>query len=458
MSTNNNLSGMDAGQRPSPSPSVDDVTAGSAAITPPDAALNEDAEIARLAALSPLDYERERTPVAKKLSLRTAILDKLVAARRDRATSADQGRALVLPSPEPWPESVDGALLLSDMTAAILRYVVVEPGAAESVALWVLHAHTLDAFAISPRLAITSPEKNCGKTTLLDVISRLVPRPLATSNTTPAAVFRSIEAAACPTLLIDEADTFLHGKDDLRGILNSGHRRSSAFVMRVVGDDYQPSKFSTWAPTAIAMIGRLPATLEDRSLTVRMRRRRHDETVTRLRADHCPELDELARKAARWAADNIEALRGADPDVPRSLQNRAADNWRPLIAIADAAGGDWPARVRQIAEHTASAAEAVQTDGALLLGDIRNIFAETQSDRLRSADIVAKLTGMEGRPWAGYGTNRPLTPNSLANLLAPFGIGPQTIRIGTGTAKGYLRAQFEDAFNRYLPPATLIEP
>jgi putative DNA primase/helicase len=330
--------------------------------------------------------------------------------------------------------------------------VVVELGAAESVALWVLHAHTLDAFAISPPLAITSPEKNCGKTTLLDVIGRLVPRPLATSNTTMAAVFRSIELT-CPTLLIDEADTFLHGKDDLRGVLNSGHRRSSAFVTRVVGDAYEPSAFSTWAATAIAMIGQLPPTLGDRSVTVRMRRRRPDEAVARLRADRCPELDVLGRKAARWAADNIEALRSADPDVPAGLQNRAADNWRPLIAIADAAGGDWSARVRQIAEHAAGAAEATQSDAVLLLADIRALFSETQSDRLKSADIAAALAGIEGRPWAERGDNGPLTRHRLAQLLAPFGIRPQTIRFGTGTAKGYLRAQFEDAFTRYLPPA-----
>jgi putative DNA primase/helicase len=184
-----------------------------------DATSNDDAEIGRLAALPPLDYERERVPAAKKLGLRTAMLDKLVVAvRRDQMAFSEQGRALALASPEPWPESVDGATLLAEMTEAIQRYVVVEPGGAETVAMWVLHAHTLDASAISPRLAITSPEKQCGKTTLLDVIAHLVPRPLATSNISPASVFRSIEAA-CPTLLIDEADTFLHGKDDLRGIL-----------------------------------------------------------------------------------------------------------------------------------------------------------------------------------------------------------------------------------------------
>ena len=285
------------------------------------------------------------------------------------------------------------------------------------------------------------------------MIGLLVPRPLITANATTAAIFRSIEAAR-PTLLIDEGDSFLEGKEELRGILNSGHRRNGT-VLRVVGEDHEPTAFSTWAATAIAMIGRLPGTLEDRSLTVRMRRRRRDEAVTRFRADRCPELDELARKAARWADDNIEALRSADPDVPASLQNRAADNWRPLIAIADAAGGDWPTRARQIAEHAAGAAEAAESDAVLALAAIRDMFAETKSDRLKSVDIAAALATMEGSPWAERGTNGPLTRHRLAQILAPFGIRPQTRRFDSGAAaKGYLRAQFDDAFQRYLPPTS----
>jgi putative DNA primase/helicase len=160
-----------------------------------------------------------------------------------------------------WPaEPVEGAALIQELTNAIKRYVVMEDGAAEAVALWVIHAHALDAFVISPRLAITSPEKGCGKTSLLDVIGHLVSRPLPTSNATPAALFRSIEAV-CPTLLIDEGDTFLHAKDDLRGILNSGHRRSSAFVTRVVGDDFEPCTAWTWE--SMIVIGEAPAA-EDR--------------------------------------------------------------------------------------------------------------------------------------------------------------------------------------------------
>ena len=194
-----------------------------------------DAEIERLSKLSSVAYERERGAAAKRLDLRAHVLDRLVKGRRQPEAVNGQGQPLDLPTPEPWPDPVDGAALLSDMTAAVLKYVAMETGSAEAVALWVLHAHALEAFQISPRLAITSPEKRCGKTTTLDVVQFLTPRPLSTSNTTAAAIFRTIEAAR-PTLLIDEADTFLTSSEEIRGVLNSGHRRSGAFVLRLVGD------------------------------------------------------------------------------------------------------------------------------------------------------------------------------------------------------------------------------
>ncbi len=398
-----------------------------------------------------LSYDRERVAAAVKLNVRTSILDKLVQAKRADVSDdfPQQGQALELFSPEHWPEPVNGDSLLTAITEQIRKYLVTESGAAEAVALWVAHAHMLDAFTVSPKLAITSPEKQCGKTSLLDVIGHLVPRPLLVSNTTTAAVFRAIEAAH-PTLLIDEADTFLTHSDDLRGILNSGHRRAAAYVVRVAGDDYQPRKFSTWAATAIAMIGRLPSTLEDRSISIQLRRRRPNEAIARFRDSHCPELDCLARMAARWAADCYAAVQAADPDLPESLHNRAADNWRPLIAIADHAGGEWPTHARQIAVAAGTAAQASPSDGALLLEDIRSIFEAKKCDRISSFDLTFALIELEGHPWAEWQNMKPLSRHGLARLLAPYGIRPQTIRTGTQTAKGYCRDQFNEAFNRYL--------
>ena len=181
------------------------------------------------------------------------------------------------------------------------------------MALWALHTHVFDCFNHSPRLAITSPEKGCGKTTALDVLRELVARPLPTSNVTVSAVFRTIEIAN-PTLLIDEADTFLKENEELRGILNSGHRKGTP-IIRTVGDDYEPRQFSTWSPAAIAMIGNLPSTLDDRSINVRLRRRKPTERVQTFRSDRSTDLHVLARRAARWAADHQAALVNADPEM-----------------------------------------------------------------------------------------------------------------------------------------------
>ena len=311
--------------------------------------LQSDGEISHLAKLSTLEYERERKAAAKRLNVRAPTLDRLVDAEREQFDDGSkQGRALSLPEPRPWPEPVSGAELLEALAVSIREYVVMSDCAVVAAALWVLHTFLLDCFVVSPRLAITSPEKGCGKTTLLDVLSHLVLRALSTASVTTAAVFRVVEMQR-PTLLIDEADTFLSENEALRGILNSGHRQGGS-VIRTVGEDFEPRIFSTYSPCAIALIGKLPGTLADRSVPVDLRRRRPDEAVEAFRFDRTGRLDQLARKAARWAIDHSDHVRGADPDMPAGIFNRAADNWRPLLAIADAAGGEWPRRARRAAE------------------------------------------------------------------------------------------------------------
>jgi putative DNA primase/helicase len=411
-------------------------------------------EISRLARLGKLGYESERKKAAKRLNFRAPALDQLVAAERDQVDDdSKQGRALNLPEPEPWPELIDGADLLNAISTIIRRHVVMSEGAADTAALWVAHTYLLDVFGISPRLAITSPEKGCGKTTLLDVLSHLVMRPLSTSNATTAAIFRVVEIQQ-PTLLIDEADTFLKENDELRGILNSGHRQGGS-VLRIVGEDLEPRSFSTYSACAIALIGKLPETLTDRSVAIALRRRRPDEPIEAFRFNRTGSLDQIARQAIRWARDNADRVRGADPDMPADVFNRAADNWRPLLAIADAAGGKWPARARQAVQAAhAAAADQGQSVRVTLLADLEAIFAERGVNRLASAELVAALIGTEGRPWSEFKAGSPITVNGLARLLAPFGIKPETHRIGDRTPKGYLQIQFADAFARYLHKTT----
>src|SRR5262245_1023635 len=286
--------------------------------------------VARLAALRPLEYDRVRKIEAERLGVRIGTLDEEVEKVRGQAGAEVPDAADFLIDPEPWSEPVDAARLLDDITNVASKHLVLPKGAAEVLALWVLHAHAHDCFDISPVLAITSPTPECGKTTCLTLLGALVPRPCHAANITAAALFRAVEKWQ-PTLLIDEADTFLKNSDELRGVLNSGHQRSSAFVIRTTGDDHELRQFRTWAPKAVALIGKLPPTLASRAIHIELRRKMVSESVERLRSDRVDHLEPLCRQAARWVADNSISLRTADPMMPEALSGRAADNWRPLV-------------------------------------------------------------------------------------------------------------------------------
>ena len=301
--------------------------------------------------------------------------------------------------------------------------------------------------------------------------ARVTPSPA--SNVSLSAIFRVIEQSA-PTLLIDEADTFAKDNEELRGLLNSGHTRRTAFVLRSVpiGDnEWAARKFSTWAPMALSGIGRLFPTLEDRSIRIVLKRKLPTEKVLRLPVrDDVEPFATLRRQCARWGHDQVEAIRSTDPAQPPGLNDRAADNWRPLCAIAAVAGGDWPGRI------TAAIAALTDADGdneglgVLLLKDMQHVFKEQmakdqKADAISSEDLAQKLHGMEERPWLEYGrgTDRKLiSKGQIARLLRPFEIRPKTIRVGNATPKGYALDACQDAFQRYIslpqPPSQNATP
>jgi putative DNA primase/helicase len=376
----------------------------------------------------------------------------LDAAIQRQQSHSDTG-LILFADPEPWPSVVDGGGLLNEIVSLIRRYVIVSHDAAHAVALWIMHAWALDAFDISPLLVITSPTKRCGKTTLLEAIELLVPRPLPASNITAAALFRAVEKFK-PVMLIDEADTFLGEKDDLRGVINSGHRRSSAFVIRTVGDEHEPKTFSTWGAKAIASIGKLSGTTEDRSIIIPMRRRAPGEHTEKFRtAIYKTSADPLRRQAFRWACDLIPTLKALTPQEPQGLNDRAADNWRPLLAIAQLCGGKWPDHAKVAA--LALSADIDEYEGSAvvdLLQEFKDIFQSR--DRITSTDLVEYLGRQVDKRWAEWSHGKPITQRQIARLLAPLKIKPGTIRVGVRddeTAKGYMREWFKDAISRYLP-------
>lgn len=395
----------------------------------------------------------------KKVTRPAALVDVALGSVGLVDATTGQGTALALSDPEPWPHPVDIDELLGEIRDTFSRYVVLLDHSAVALALWVLHTHTIDAAYISPILAIISPQKRCGKTTVLELLACLVRRPLSASNITAAALFRAIEGLG-PTLLIDEAETFLPEHEELRGVLNSGHARSSAQVVRTVGDDYEPRVFRTFGPKAIAAIGSLPGTIEDRALIVRMQRRAAHEHVEGIRRDRIGnQLLPLRRRAARWASDHVEVLKAADPPMPPSLHDRAADNWRPMLALADVAGGQWPALGRAAALALSLTNDAADSEaGVMLLVDLKDLFDSQGVERLASAKVINHLVTLETRPWPEWKRGNPLTPRGLARLLKPFGILPKSIRLGTDTPKGYELRDFEDAFARYLPTRIATAP
>ncbi len=409
--------------------------------------------IGGLLKLNALDYDRLREAKAKQLGCRASTLDSLVQREREAQESksggGSAGQALLLEDPEPWSEPVDGSILLSSLNAVIARFVVMPEGGPVAVALWTLHTYCLDAAYASPILGITSPQKRCGKSTLQSLLAALVYRPLPTSNISTAAMFRSIEKWH-PTLLIDEADTFLKSNEELRGVINSGHTRATAFVIRVEGEDNEPRRFTTWAAKAISLIGKLPDTIHDRTIAISLRRKLPGEKAEKLREDKLNFAD-LRRQCQRWAQDHLAKLKVYDPIIPTGLNDRAADNWRPLLAIADTAGSKWSEIVRAIVKQLTGGDDDYEDARVKLLADIRDIFATSKINTLSSATLVEALVQLEDRPWPEWKSGKPLTQNQLARLLKPFQIKPSVQRIGTKTPSAYVFESFQDAFKRYLP-------
>jgi hypothetical protein len=385
--------------------------------------------------------------------MRARVLDEEVAKLRSNE-NAGQGQAVTFDEPEVWPERVEVATLLESLRRLIHRHVIVDDHAAVTTALWIAITYVVAVLAVLPFLVARSPVLRCGKTSLLTIIGLLAYRALATSNISPAATFRVIEAAQ-PTLIIDEFDTVANAGDELRGLLNSGHTRSTAFVVRLVGDDHEPRRFSTFGAKALALIGNPPSTILDRSIVIDMRRKNPNARIAKLPSESDPEIRKLRSMLARFAVDNNQAIRAAKPSPVSDLNDRATDNWSPLLAIADIAGGPWPQMARQAATKLSGGREA-EAQGARvqLIEDLQGLFLKRVTDRLLSAEICEHLAQLEHRPWPEFGRARkPITPRQLAKLLAPFDVIPKTIRIGETTAKGYELSQFKDVFARYLPPA-----
>ncbi|WP_225732297.1 MULTISPECIES: DUF3631 domain-containing protein [unclassified Nocardia] len=370
-------------------------------------------------------------------------------------TNVDYSNAALEPPEDVSPVELSGAAVLDEVLAALRTFCVFPTVHAEvGVVLWVATTHLTAAFEYAPRLVLRSAEKRSGKSRALEVIDALVYKPLRAVNATVPFIFRSLTADPPPTLLFDECDTIFGSKkvaeqnEDLRGLLNAGFQRGLTFG-RVVGPNHKPQEFNTFAMAALAGIGRMPDTIEDRAVVIEMKRRKSTEKVSpyRTRRDR-PPLDQLRETLAAWADSVREELDGYEPD-DLGVEDRAADVWEPLISVADMAGGTWPKLARSAAVAMVAAAEAADESTSTnlrLLADIREIFTTSGEVFLKSAVLCAKLCALDESPWQAFDFN----PSKLGHRLREYGIKTD-FRDSYKTERGYRLDTFVDAFERYLP-------
>lgn len=358
--------------------------------------------------------------------------------------------------PEPHPEPVDLSVLLDEIAAVILRYVIVSREQADTAALWVTHTYLIDYSDVSPIAIINAPERACAKTLFQTILGRMVRRPLYAANTTSAALFRAIEHWR-PTLLLDEGDTFFRDRPDLHGLVNAGYAKGG-FVLRAEGkgdNTFEPKAFAVYSAKSIAGIAlerHLPDATMSRGIAFHMRRKLPGEVVERYRDAADCTFSTIRSKLERVALDSGQKIGEARPPLPPGLGDRAQDNWEPLLTIALLAGDDWLDRATKAAMALSSRGEVQAGHGNELLADIRAVFSDRLAQRITTKVLIEALAEDEEAPWGTYNRGRWITPRQLAKLLSVYDIGPKTIRQPNGTPKGYDRADFEDAFKRYLPP------
>lgn len=347
-----------------------------------------------------------------------------------------------------------GAAVLDAVEAFLARFVAFPSDAARvAVTLWAAHCHAVSAFDSSPRLALLSPEPGSGKTRTLEVLDLLVPKPMHVLNASVAVTFRAVDAHG-PTLLLDEVDAIFgrRSKDeneDLRGLLNAGHRRG-AQIPRCVGANHDLKLFNVYAACALAGLGDLPDTLMSRSVIVRMRRRSAAEHVQPFRQRvHQQEGRSIGERLAHWIATVHDDLAGAWPAMPDGVTDRPADVWEPLLAVADAAGEAWPDRARKAClELLKVAASGEASLGVRLLADLRTVFGD--ADALTTEHVLDRLHKLDEAPWSDL-RGRPLDARRLARLLNGYGVHSCKVKVDGRALQGYRREHLHDPWTRYLP-------
>jgi hypothetical protein len=330
----------------------------------------------------------------------------------------------------------------------------------DALTLWIGASYAVSEFDFSPRLGIWSPEKRCGKSLLLEIISYLVREGRMTSSISVSALFRTISKDESTVFLIDESDaTFGRNADKekaeaLRQIINAGFKRG-AVVTRCEGKSFEPKDFTVFCPVVLAGIGTsaIPETIADRSILIEMRRKFPNESIREFESDQVEALfSPLKEGLEDWIKKNAFYFRSSRPEMPEELHSRARDVWKSLFKIAESAGAEWQEKARKacLVLSVGKPEEEEVSYKLRLLKDVRDVF---EGERMATKDLLFALKSLEEAP---YGYDLRFNANSLSRSLRDYGIRPK--QFGGGTVRGYFRSSFEDPWNRYLLPLEAVTP
>ncbi|WP_299769714.1 DUF3631 domain-containing protein [uncultured Pseudoteredinibacter sp.] len=340
---------------------------------------------------------------------------------------------------------------LNEMRALFDRHCIMTESEADAIVLWILSSYLINSFRIFPMLTLVSPEKRCGKSTALELIYSLSKDSFNLTNATQAIMYR-IATSQQPTLLLDEADTFIKtASGEIVGLLNGSFNRSSANVSRCEGESFDAKVHSTWYPKVLASIGNLQSTIMDRSIVINLRRKKSNEFIQKLPADPKGQHKLIRQKLARWCIDNLENIK-SNTIEPKNIGNdRAVDVWLPLFTVAHQVSTSWKAKCES-AYETLTAVDEPEIPTQLLI-DVREILATHTEEKISTQDLLDKLCEDINKPWQTINRGRKLTGSAMANFLKPYGIKPSAYRPSGGkTIRGYRKQAFVDTFERYLPP------
>lgn len=345
------------------------------------------------------------------------------------------------------------SVVLTKMADDIRSHLILEHSShADAAALWAVATYRMDLWSIFPKFLISSPEKECGKTTFLELIEALVLNPVMAANVTASSFFRLIEEMQ-PTFLIDEADLSIKNNNQLLSLLNASHRKRGAFKINsevTAKGNWTPKQWSLWTPQVIAGIGQQEDTLMSRSICINLRRKMQNETVKTLVSDYFESLEELRTHLENWTSQIN--LTDHTWEVPSQGSDRSKDNWKPLFVVAAKAGGGWIDKAHAAYEQLEVSSKASKSIsiGTELLIDIRRILARKDVVHIKASELRQELNLLEDSEWYSFNGYKGITQKWLSNKLKGYGVETEKTR----NANVYLTNELEELFKRYLPPET----